>query len=586
MLNVESDKAPAENQAFSVAKEFIERSTRFGVSDLRQIAANSQQRQFDVTVTHTIEVVSDEVVHKGRVVPDEQGIMTKDWQLFLQLVSGQVKSELDRGDTFDSLVASVKAANYGEIESRKHIRTHPRALHHSYTCECCHGEGKVGCHSCNSSGHVGCPGCGSSGRVRCSVCHGSARVAETYQVRDYKGYVHNETRYRRCFHCNGGTVICRKCGGSGQVVCSTCSGSGKVTCEPCEGHGCLTLVVTTKTFTVPEYRCSYPEEHPKYVGEAMLRVGLSRIGSVGELQLQKVDEARDRCKASFTYVASVVFSELALDVAGVTTTFILFGSPPQIFDADGICERLLDEDRKQIASLAERRAMFSLAYNWRASVAIRNFVASEVNQTIVDADARALAPGEITESVSRSISPLYVTESLSSLQRIVRAVMNRFRVGWLLFLPIMTVVAVFGIVVYQEHGIPHSILESQKQLILFPAPSLLPPFLGIAFLSVPVASALGACAFWISGFWVRRAGGKRLFAWARKKRLLMDGWSIFTAVAFAVGAAGAVFTAWPIWTDSAGKLYGEVELMERPTVIKAEKTKSGRGRRNDLMGRR
>src|SRR5476649_558537 len=187
----------------AVAAEYIERATRFNVTDLRVLEARPVMRQFLITIRHELEVISDARHHHGVHKPGQGDFSSSDWKWYQEQVTSQAQSEFVRPETMDALVSTVKSQAYAAISTKTCIRTHPRRLFHTYKCSGCHGSGKVTCHNCSGSGKVRCGGCYGSGRVSCGTCHGSGTVSQTRQVRDYNGYTRTETQNRSCHSCSG-----------------------------------------------------------------------------------------------------------------------------------------------------------------------------------------------------------------------------------------------------------------------------------------------------------------------------------------------------------------------------------------------
>jgi hypothetical protein len=109
--------------------------------------------------------------------------------------------------------------------------TNTNGTHADYSCDTCNGDeyvncpncdgGSINCEDCNGSGNVSCSTCDGTGELECSSCEGTGKNGED-----------------DCEDCGGrGTFICYDCDNNGQVDCDNCGGDGSVSCYECEGEG-------------------------------------------------------------------------------------------------------------------------------------------------------------------------------------------------------------------------------------------------------------------------------------------------------------------------------------------------------------
>ncbi|MFA6970431.1 MAG: hypothetical protein WC208_03420 [Gallionella sp.] len=532
----------------SVADKYIERSTRFGAADLAVLKASPHNHCFDIKIQHSLEVISDVKNYQGIVKHGESDFSTADWALYQDQVEKQAQSELGRKETLADLVAKVKSQSYAAISGRTHIRTHPRRLFHVYTCGGCHGSGKITCHNCGGSGAVNCSGCGGGGRVNCSCCHGSGRVSEQHQVRDYTGHYRSETRYRSCHHCSGGRVTCSGCGGTGRNTCRTCGGSGLVTCGTCAGHGYLTRVTSTDTYTVPKFSGHYPSGTPDYVHAALCKAGFSKLGQYGVIELDNVNMLHEQARTDFKYRSTMLFCELSLEIGGHQSSWVMYGSPPQIYDAGGILEALLKDDFTRLEMLGAGWSHMSPWFHRLAHRVITPFMASEVHQEIVNADYQGFGAGEIMDKVNRSLSEVYIERSLSQLRQSIQIAARWSSLKWILGIAIFSVPLILASIIFLQRSETHTLLVTQEHLPLFPWMSGSEfPWL-IAIISIPISFTGWFLAKWTSKRWIRRAGGKQLVDWASRKGLLMGKWTAVAAIVLTATVSSTFFDKWPLWS--------------------------------------
>lgn len=552
----------------TVAANYIERATRFNVTDLRVLDARPLVRQFLITIRHELEVVSEARDHHGVHKPGQGDFGSADWKWYQEQVTSQAQSEFMRPETMDALVSAVKSEAYAAISTKTCIRTHPRRLFHTYKCSGCHGSGKVTCHGCSGSGDVKCGGCYGSGRVSCSTCHGSGSVSQTRQVRDYNGYSRTETQHRSCNSCSGGRVNCFSCGGSGCKRCGTCGGSGKLTCTGCSGHGYLTKITTTQTYTKPNFGGRYPQGTPDYVHSALSKVGFANLGDHGRIALQNVNVDREKSAVEFVYECVMPFCELAVEVRGLKSNWVLFGTTPQIFDAGGALEALLQSDFEHLATVAGGGSRWSPWFHRSAKRAVAPFMESEINQEVIDASAKGLASGAIVERVNRSVSEAYVQESLLNLKKTVQTAANWSRLKWLLTFTLLSIPFAIAALAYLDRAHHRELIAPVTQLFIN-VPGTSGFLWEMGLMTVPFTVLGWFIARWASTRWLKKAGGKRTLVWAERNGLLMGKWTAITIVVTAVTTTSAFFNRWPVWIDAAGKAYGALALFQPPQTIES-----------------
>lgn len=560
----------------TVAASYIERSTRFNVKDVRVLDARPVSRTFSIRIRHELEVVADARDHHGRHLPGANDFATADWAWYQEQVAAQSRAEFSRPETLDSLIASVKNQAYAAISERTCIRTHPRKFFHTYTCSGCSGAGKVSCHTCSGSGKVSCGWCHGSGRTSCNSCGGSGTTTHHRTVRDHNGYTRSEMQTRSCSSCSGGRVRCSSCGGSGKKRCGTCDGTGRLTCTGCSGHGCLTKVTATHTYTRPGFSGHYPGGTPDYVHEALCKAGFANLARHGEIVLREVVEQRETSSVEFVYDCTMPFCELTVDVMGVRSEWVLFGTEPQIFDAGGVLESLLKSDFELLRATAQSGKRWLPWFHRSARRAMTPLLASEVNQEIVAADTAGLAPAAILERVNRSVSETYIQGVLNAMQHSVKIASHWSRMKWLLGFALLSIPCALLATAYLQGRESIAFSTATQQLFLqSPSPSGM--LWGTGLLTIPFALIGWFFARWMSMRWLRKAGGKAAIRWADQRGLLLGKWTALTFIAASISASGAVFNRWPLWIDMEGKAYGKLALFEPPHLIEPvpQKTQTG-----------
>lgn len=550
-----------------VADEYIERSTRFGATDLKVLEALPTVRRFKVKVLHSLEVISEAKDYQGVIEAEDGDFSTADWSWYQQEVQKQAKAELARVKTLEDLVIAVKTQPYAAISDKSRIRSHPRRLFHTYKCGECHGYGQVTCHGCNGSGTVGCSGCGGDGRVSCSWCYGSGSVSEQHQVRDYTGHYRTETRYRSCYHCSGGRVTCSGCGGSGRNTCRACSGSGHVTCRTCAGHGYLTRITSTSTYTALEFSGLYSQGTPDYVHEALCRAGFPNLEQYGVIEFDGVDMIHEHARADFTYVSIMYFCELSLEITGHQSTWVMYGSPPRIHDVGGILEALLKDDFARLEALGTGWSRMFPWFHHRARRAVVPFMKSEIHQEMVNADYQGFSPSVIAEKVNRSLSEEYINRSLTRLRQTVQTAARWSSLKWTIGIALSSIPLIVSAVTFMERLKLHTMLITQDHLVIFPWISDPQPIWTIGGITIPLSFSGWLFAKWASKRWIRYSGGKQLVDWASRKGVLVGKRTAAAAIVLSALVAIGFFSMWPMWIDREGKLYGTLAVFQAPQIM-------------------
>lgn len=558
----------------SAAAEYIERATRFGVSDLHALRESPAERRCTIKIRHALEVASEVKDYQGNLKPGDGDFSSADWAWYQEQVKEQAQAELRRPETLDSLAHAVRTQAYATIATKTCIRTHPRRLFHTYTCNGCHGSGYVRCDGCGGAGKVRCGPCYGSGRVNCSTCGGSGQVSEVRQVRDYNGYSRTEMQRRLCYSCSGGTISCYRCSGSGKNRCSTCGGSGVLTCGTCAGHGYLTRITTTQTYTVPHFSGIYPEHTPNYVHAALCKAGFANLEQHGAIKLHEANVIRDQAAVEFSYHCTMPFCELSIEVQGHKSEWVLYGNSPRIFDAGGVLEVLLQEDFDRLAALTKSKSRWLPWFHRSARKIVAPFMESEVHQEIVDASRQGMASKAIAERVNRSVSESYIQAALLHLATTVRIAAYWSRIKWVTALAMLSVPFVVAVQAFLQRSQQHLMFSGDQRLFLFPSSST-----GISWeagvITVPFTLLGWVVAKWISKRWIKRAGGSRAVQWAGGQNLLVGKWTGVAAIVAGVAMAGSFFSKWPIWIDRGGRAYGQFAVFQPPRIVDPVATKIG-----------
>lgn len=542
-----------------IAASYIERATRFGASDLRIREASPTLRPMSVTIRHDLEVrsMSHDVRGVPQSNPDDHAIA--DLAEYERSVAAQLRAEVSRVATMDELVKLIEAREYGAVSERTLVRTHPSRLLYTYACNGCRGAGRVRCNSCNGQGEVACTRCSGTGQIPCFTCNGSGTQVEVRQERvPYSTQVNTIRRTVSCPHCWGGTINCVR-----TVQCGTCNGSGSLTCDQCSGQGRLRRITTTTTYTAPRVSASYPTGTPDYVHPALCKAGLYNLNQVGRMELADTRTLANGHTAEFVYHGAIVFCDLSLDISGHSSSWILYGVPPRIFDARGILEVLLQSDFDKLGTVVEGTRRLAPWFPRLARTAVSPFMRSEIHQQIVDADtgdgrSADRTPAVITELVNRAVSEPYVAQSLARLGQVVQAALIWWHIRWACGVGLFSLLSILLLTAVFDGGTSFTVSPGADRFWLLPRGDV-----AVASLvSVPVAFLGGLVGRWTSRWWLRRAGGNGLLKWAARKTRLV-GWGMVVPTGLvSVLAVTGFYNTYGLWVDMKGRAYGVLPIVQ------------------------
>lgn len=533
----------------TLAADYIKRSTRFDISNIKVIDSRPTLRNFQIRVEYPLEVTSDAEDLHGVFRPAAGDFGSDDPGRYEAEVQAQANAEWARSATVDELVRAVHQEGYAALSARTCIRANGRRLYHTYVCNTCHGRGRVTCHTCSGAGTERCDNCYGRTTCNCSFCHGAGYISKSVQRRDRDGHVRPETVRERCGHCNSGQVTCGRCRGQGKITCRTCSGLGNVQCSSCSGHGYLTRIITTRVYTAARYFGVYPDGTPDHVHQALGKAGFAKLLDYGEISLATT--APGNAVAEFLYDCSMLFCEMELEVLGHRAHWVFFGNVPHIFDTGGVLEILLQDDHENLAALSKHPERRSPWFYQTARKSIASFMESEVHQRMIDASLAGLTMGAISEQLHRSLSEAYVGESLRHIYMAVKTATNWSRVKWMVGFGMLSIpVSLLG-TIWLEHSSIHSMVGADSHLSLLPGPGS-PAWLSVSPFAVPFTFIGWFFARSISRRWLVQAGGRRLAQWASGGKLSMGLWTMLACMASAIVCGGAFFSTFPAWIDKSG----------------------------------
>jgi hypothetical protein len=203
------------------------------------------------------------------------------------------------------------------------------------------------------------------------------------------------------------------------------------------------------------------------------------------------------------------FCELSVEVMGLKSNWVLFGTDPQIFDAGGALEALLKSDFERLKTLTGRGSRWLPWFHRSAKKAITPFMESKLNQEVIDASSGGLAPKAIVERVNRSVSEAYVQESLLNLTKTVQVAANWSRLKWLLALTLFSIPFAVAATAYLDRAKRFE-LSAPGAPLFIQVPSTSGFIWEMGLITVPFTVLGWFVARWMSIRWLKQAGVREL----------------------------------------------------------------------------
>lgn len=341
-------------------------------------------------------------------------------------------------ENFQLLVSNIQNGSYAKYADKSNFKYGATILceytcgkcngRGEFKCDECMGKGEIRCNKCSGKGEVRCDSCGGKGEYRCGFCNGS-------------GFFNNTTKEGTCGQCYGtGIRDCSKCNRTGWLRCSSCRGNGYKTCykcngrtilicDSCDGSGSVTDIAEICIQTTPKYNITYPSntsEQIKNIIQANMVVGVKNIANINRVDIQIDNENK---KVIELYKIQVPFAAFNLTFNDKQFDYIIYGKNLQIAKwHDDIVPTILANDLKVIAKIAKESSTFNKKVLQKSQVAVANFMESQINQNIIDADSKVDNEKykKIDDRVSqiqnsfetKAVSDEYVRQTIESLYKI------------------------------------------------------------------------------------------------------------------------------------------------------------------------
>lgn len=260
-----------------------------------------------------------------------------------------------------------------------------------YKCDKCMGKGELRCSNCQGKGELRCNECGGKGEYKCKRCYGTGKIEYNWTQKVIKDCpICDGLGIAYCSNCNKtGWKRCYSCSGSGYITCSRCGGKTILICDSCDGSGSVTDMADILIQTTPKYTITFPKdtsEQVKSIIQSNMVANIKNIANATRLDIKVDDGAK---KVIENYKIQVPFATFHLTFNDKQFDYTIYGKNLQIEKwHDDIVPTILANDVKILARLAKESSFFNTKILAKSQVAVANFMESQVNKDIIEADSK------------------------------------------------------------------------------------------------------------------------------------------------------------------------------------------------------
>lgn len=444
-----------------IIKGRLEFATRYKFNDLQLENYKDFIVECNIEVVNTFSVTNTEMRVSGG---NKRGELYYRSSEYKQAIYNHIANERQNSENFQLLVNNIQNGSYAKYTTTSTLKRGATILC-EYTCGKCNGKGDFKCDECRGKGEVRCSKCSGKGEVRCENCGGKGE----YRCQDCKGTgnlnYRGNAEYKTCYYCHGtGTRDCSKCDRSGWLRCSSCSGGYKtcykckgktiLICGSCDGSGSVTDIAEICIQTTPKYNITYPSdinEQVKNIIQSNMVVGIKDIADINRVDI-KIDN--ENKKVIEVYKIQVPFAMFNLTFNDKQFDYIIYGKNLQIEKwHDDIVPTILENDLKAIAKIAKESSFVDKKILQKSQVAIANFMESQINQNIIEADSKVDNEkykkfddrvSQIQNSFEiKAVSDEYVRQTIASLYKMASNFCFAIRIRYLSFAFVIGFIASF-----------------------------------------------------------------------------------------------------------------------------------------------
>lgn len=382
----------------SLIQKFLQESTRLEIGEIPLSFEKGQDFSYGVRLNIKLKVKTEVEKIDGKL-EDSSGIdiyyNISDYESTIPKVCDIERNDKD---IFEKAYDFISNSSYRNLFGTTRLHEYPKKF--AFTSEC---------YRCGGSGEVDCPSCGGSGYTRCDNCGGKGSILK-------EGYSRNSMTGQDQYYSYEET--CPECRGSGTKHCYHCNGTGKVECPTCNGKGYFTEITTIVTFlyTLPSL-VFFNKNIPNYIIDSLNKTGIDALGKCSIVKLNDIIKIRGERRIEVRFDLTTKYVTFKSKLNSENIIWIIYGNPPQIFDAGFIIEKILIEDLKNLkksTSIINYLNPFFYSFNKKNLI---NFMKSESHQNLLKESISEKDISKIAESLNRSFSKEYIKSSLKALKR-------------------------------------------------------------------------------------------------------------------------------------------------------------------------
>lgn len=361
--------------------KFIETSTRFTPEDFVIHDNSCFKVSYTVDVRYKFSATTKVEVGSGDCALATYDVLSSNVQDTKDL-SLKIISDLDHDHAVaDTLLNKIKNTKYSSLRQVDLGEYYRRVMRN------------MACSTCDGDGHHTCGGCGGAGSITERVEHQGTIDSEHPGGTPYDTYEQ---------------VGCGGCGGSGKEQCRTCKSTGKTHSITSFQISASPLVFSLKLDNDNEAG-DVRHALDKYSDLMVAHAHSDECGHIAGLEGSALSN-------SYTFTCPFFIAECSVN--GQDGKIVMFGKTYQVANSSGLLEALIKPDLDELNAISLESG-YSKSSIKAAGKVVKKFMRSELNQRAFSkVKSGAIDFTALSTSVSESLSPEYLEESVVAMERI------------------------------------------------------------------------------------------------------------------------------------------------------------------------
>lgn len=541
----EENKKYVEDSKILIQK-FLQESTRLEIGEIPLSFEEGQDFSYGVRLNIKLKVETEVEKIDGKLENSSGIDIYYNVSNYESTIPKICDIEKNDKDVFEKAYDFISNSSYRNLFGTTRLHEYPQKF--AFTSEC---------YRCGGSGEINCPSCGGSGYTRCDNCGGKGSITK-------EGYSRNSMTGQDQYYSYEET--CPECEGSGTKHCYHCNGTGKVKCPTCNGKGYFTEITTIVTFlyTLPSL-VFFNKNIPNYIIDSLNKNGINALGKCSIVKLNDIIKIRGERRIEVRFDLTTKYATFKSKLNSENIIWIVYGNPPQIFDAGFIIEKILIEDLKNLkksTSIINYLNPFFYSFNKKNLI---NFMKSESHQNLLKESISEKDISKIVESLNRSFSKEYIKSSLKALKRFHNIFFKWSLLKWSIFSGIFMYCLIILFKINDNIKIFSKVIKNRFYLTpildeTFNIKEFFFIFKGKFILFFLILFAFAYIRWHYLAFLSRKIKSEIYLEWLEKKViiwydfLILWGISIITTI--------ILLYEFPVWIDKNKKIFGVVKTNE------------------------